>query len=473
MKRDRMELWNRWLSLVNQLKAACNRKKTFFWLITVLIGFTIKSDFFGVTSIARGVGLLPCYYTCLLNFFNSSAVNLETLEHLWVNLILRQFNGIVRVNGRCLIVGDGIKIGKEGKKMPGVKWLHQDSESNSKAEYIMGHSIQVAAILAMGLCTYFAIPLVGKIHEGIRFNCKDNRTLLDKMLEMLIGLKITEAFYFIADKYYCSGRFMKQLVSKGIHLVTMMKKNAVGYYPPSTPQKTGRGRPKKYGKKIKLFDLFKTELAFVKASMPGNEKIIIEYCVMQLLWRPLGGLAQFVFVRHPEKGLAIVMSTDLTMDPLSMIFIYSLRFKIEVLFKQAVHQIGAFMYRFWLKMMAPKQRGRSNKELQFSPKKFKEKVVKKLHAYHLFIQLGFIAQGLMQYLSIHYNQVVWKSFGSWLRTIRQNALPSEKVVAMAMSKTYIEFLVDGTKNIIFKKFLRYRIDIYQLQPSIYQQRDAA
>ena len=89
--------------------------------MTVLIGFTIKTDFYGVTSIARGVGLLPNYYTCILHFFSSTAIDLEKLQILWTNLILSEFTGIVRVNSRFIIVGDGIKIGKEGKKMPGVK----------------------------------------------------------------------------------------------------------------------------------------------------------------------------------------------------------------------------------------------------------------------------------------------------------------------------------------------------------------
>ena len=104
------------------------------------------------------------------------------------------------MNGRGVIVGDGIKIGKEGKKMPGVKLLHQDSQSNSKAEYIMGHSLQVIAVLAQGLSTYFAIPLVGQIHEGIKLSCGDNRTLLDKMLELLLGVNLTSGFYFVADR---------------------------------------------------------------------------------------------------------------------------------------------------------------------------------------------------------------------------------------------------------------------------------
>lgn len=327
-----------------------------------------------MTSIARGFGLLPCYYTCLLHFFNSTAVDLRKLQWLWIHLIFSHFIGLVRINGRYLIVGDGIKVGKEGKKMPGVKWLHQESESNSKAEHIMGHSIQALAILAQGLRTCFAIPLVGEIHEGVRFYCQDSRTLLDKMFVMLIALNLPEKFYFIADKYYCSGRFMKQLIASGMHIITMMKKNAVAYYPAVQPSFKGRGRPKKYGKRVKLFDLFKTNLRFVSASLPNASKVTIEYCVVKLFWKPLGDFAQFVLVQHPSRGNSIAMSTNLTLNPLEIIAGYSLRFKIEVSFKQAVHQIGAFMYRFWLKIMAPKKRQSGDQQFQFSSPDFKKRL---------------------------------------------------------------------------------------------------
>jgi hypothetical protein len=467
-----MELWNTWMALVNQFKPACTRQRTFFWLVTILMGFTIKFDSLGATSIARGVGLLPGYYTSLLHFFNSTAVNLETLQSLWIKLVFNHFSGLVKINGRYLIAGDGIKTGKEGKKMPGVKWLHQESESNSKAEYIMGHSIQAISILARGLNTHFSIPLVGMIHEGIRFTYKDNRTLLDKMFEMLAELELPAPVYFVADKYYCSGRFMKQLISSGIHIITMMKKNAVAYYAPEAESKR-RGRPRKYGKSVKLFDLFNTDLNFITAPMPGNPSIMIEYCVIELFWKPLGDLAKFVLVRHPERGNSIPMSTDLSLGPMDIILGYSLRFKIEIMFKQAVHQIGAFMYHFWLKAMLPRKRGSKDLVLQFAPNDFKEKIAKKLNAYHLFIQLGFIAHGLMQYLSIHHHQIVWKKFGTWLRTIRSNTLPSEKVVALALSRTYIEFLIDDTIGCIFKKFLRKRADISQLQHSNFELKQAA
>jgi hypothetical protein len=44
-----------------------------------------------------------------------------------------------------VLVGDGIKIPKRGKKMPAVKLLHQQSESNTKPEYIMGFLCMLAA----------------------------------------------------------------------------------------------------------------------------------------------------------------------------------------------------------------------------------------------------------------------------------------------------------------------------------------
>jgi len=275
---------------------------------------------------------------------------------------------------------------------------------------------------------------------------------------MLISLKLPELCYLVVDKYYCSGRLMKQLVAKNIHIITMMKKNAIAYYPLEVSDSSkGRGRPKKYGHSVKLFTLFEGGLEFINSTMPENPKIVIEYAVKELLWKPLGSTVKFVFVRHPNKGNAITMTTDLSINPLELVFCYSLRFKVEVLFKQAVHQLGTFMYRFWLKAMVPTKRGqRKDKQLQFAPAAFKEKVKKKVNVYHLFIQLGCIAQGLVQYLSLHHDKAVWNSFGTWLRTIRDNTLPSEMVVCVAMKNTYFYFLHDDKESTIFKKFLRKR-----------------
>ena len=45
-----------------------------------------------------------------------------------------------------MYVGDGIKVGKEGRKMLGVKRLHQESEDVSKPEWIRGHYFNALTI---------------------------------------------------------------------------------------------------------------------------------------------------------------------------------------------------------------------------------------------------------------------------------------------------------------------------------------
>ena len=61
-------------------------------------------------------------------------------------------------------VGDGIKVPKCGRKMPGgVKLLHQQSGSNTKPEYIMGHSLQAVSLLVQAASSFFAVPLAVRI----------------------------------------------------------------------------------------------------------------------------------------------------------------------------------------------------------------------------------------------------------------------------------------------------------------------
>ena len=196
-----MELWIEWWNVVAQLRPACSRLRSFLWFSTCMAGMTVRSDLRGVTSVVRAMGLKESSYDRILDFFHGNALDVEVLTRTWVALLLKIHPAILRVNGRLLLVGDGIKVAKSGKKMPAVKLLHQESESNTKPPYIMGHSLQAVAILAGALESVFAVPLTSRIHEGVVFSNRDKRTLLDKMVLLLGSLQITDPFYFIADAY--------------------------------------------------------------------------------------------------------------------------------------------------------------------------------------------------------------------------------------------------------------------------------
>ncbi len=456
-----MCIWIYWYEIVKELRPAFRRQQTFMWFLVVLIGISIRSDLFGVTSIIRSVGLESCYYKRLLAFFHSTAVDLKYLTVLWTKIILKYFPNPIEFNGRPILVGDGIKVAKSGKKMPGVKSLHQESESNSKPEYIMGHSFQAIGILYGSAKNVFSIPLVSRIHEGIKFTPKDKKTLLDKMIVLLSELQISTPYYFVADAYYASKNMILPLLEAGNHLITRVRSNGVAYYPPTEEmQPKGKGRKKTYGEKTSLKNLLTKDELFINETSPvyGEEKVIIKYLSINLLWRPVGRLVRFVIVKHPNRGNIFLLSTDLELSPIDIIKIYGYRFKIEVSFKQILHTIGGYSYRFWMQKMAPTKRYSGDTFLHKKTEKYRDLVKKKINAYHLYVQVSIISQGLMMYLAVKCPLLVWSKFGSWMRTMKTDSYPSEFVVATALKNTFFEFLFSSNICSNLKKFIVEKLD---------------
>ena len=129
-------MWNEFISCLIQLRGAFSRKRTFYWFATIVISFVLRSDNLGVTSFVRGTKILPRCYHSLLNNFHSTAIKHNALLRLWIQLLLEILDPIM-VSGAYVIVADGLKVSKEGRKMPGVKSLHQESANNSKPEFII------------------------------------------------------------------------------------------------------------------------------------------------------------------------------------------------------------------------------------------------------------------------------------------------------------------------------------------------
>jgi hypothetical protein len=460
-----MSLWMYWWSAIWQLRPAFSRLQTFLWFACAVAGFTVRIETLGVTSIVRALNLNARCYNPLVDHFHSSAVKLDRLTALWGKLALRLFAHPLRVNGRYVLVGDGIKIPKCGRKMPAVKRLHQQSDTNTKPEFIMGHSLQAVSLLVHAASSLFAVPLAIRIHEGLVWSNRDRKTLLDKMIALLGIVAIDEPCYFVADAYYAAHKIVAGLLKQDNHLVTRMKSNAVAYIPHQHTGPRKRGRPRLYGDKIKLSSLLDDPKSLQQAPSPvyGENKVIIRYRVCDLLWRPAGRLVRFVAVVHPTRGACLLMCTDTSLDAIAIIRLYGARFKIELSFKQAVRQVGAFAYHFWMSDMKPLRRNNGNQHLHRSSPKYRDDVRRKIHAYHVHIQVGVICQGLLQYLAVAFPKLVWNSFGSWLRTIRPGIPPSELVVATALRHRLPEFLLDGGKTNIFTKFIGKRQDTRKMR----------
>lgn len=451
-------LWITWYNAVVELRGACSRYRTFVWMVIALVGFSIRSDMFGVTSFIRSGFVQPAKYHTFLHFFNSDGLKLKQLTALWVRLAVKRF-AAEQVDGYTVFIADGQKIPKEGKKMPGVKLLHQESDSNTKPAYIMGHSFQVISLLVKGMGTmFFAVPLMSRICEGIVLSNRDKKTQLDKL--MLLFQEIITALggipsLLIADSYYASQKIIHPLLSKGNHLITRAAINAVAYEPAPVVTEKKRGRPPKYGPKIKLSELFLKPELFTEVPSPlaGDHSVKIRFLTRNLLWRHANVAVRFVLVIHPSRGKIILLSTHLSLDPLEIIRLYSLRFKIEVSFKQAVHTIGIYTYRFWMKSMTPLKKRNGTQYLHKKSTEYRRKALLKIEAYHRYVQIGCIAQGLLMLLSVNHHTLVWNSFRSWLRTMKPNLNPSEMVVSMALRNSFPDFLLNEPDSTTLKKII--------------------
>jgi hypothetical protein len=250
-------------------------------MVLTLMGLCCRSDRAGVTSYIRVLGFGGEAYHRFLHLFHSKGIDLDRLTACWVQLCLVLFQPM-HANSRLVCLADGIKAPKEGRKMPAVKMLHQESASNSKPEYIMGHSFQAISLLVQATSGHVAaVPLTSRIHEGLIFSNRDSRTLLDKLAVLLFAIAsvLDRKVLLVADAYYASGKLIDQLLANGHQLVTRAKSNAVAYLPAPTPAQRRRGRPRLYGEKVRLKELAQQEAAFTSAPSPvyGESNVTLSY----------------------------------------------------------------------------------------------------------------------------------------------------------------------------------------------------
>ncbi|HDH12295.1 MAG TPA: hypothetical protein ENG83_08920 [Nitrospirae bacterium] len=60
--------------------------------------------------------------------------------------------------------------------------------------------------------------------------------------------------------------------------------------------------------------------------------------------------------------------------------------------------------------MTPLKRDSGNQYLHKTSKNYRKQIKRKIRAYHCYVQIGCIAQGLLLHLSMNFGTLVWDSF---------------------------------------------------------------
>jgi len=153
-------------NLLRALRPAFSRRATFVWFVLVFAGFLTRGDTFGVSSIVRALWLTPACYPCLLHFFHSAAWSTATLLGQWWQWLDRELAAASGGGERIVLLGDHTKSVKDGRRIPEVTTLHQDSETGSKPTFFRGHHWGCLCLLLRAGRRCFATPLWAEIHRA-------------------------------------------------------------------------------------------------------------------------------------------------------------------------------------------------------------------------------------------------------------------------------------------------------------------
>jgi hypothetical protein len=441
--------------LLTTFRSLFTRHTPWVLFCVVILGFIGIPHLEGLSSWCRFWRMEGADYHRLLHFFHSSAWCLDGLITHWSHLVLHQ-QVAVTVQGRAVLLGDHTAVVKDARRMPGVVTLHQESETQSKPSYFRGHYWGVLGLLVGAFAEAFCLPLEARLHQGFaHLNPEESSptnhdTQCVALVQMALNfvrrhhtpsLLVLDAFFAIGPVFELANSLWSiALQQPSLFILTRAKKNYVAYHAPQAPSPRRPGRPRTYGVKVKLAEVFTTcQAQFLSAPCHVYGRVeTISYLALTLVWKPIKGPIRFIFA-ITSRGSIVLMCNDLALDPLTALSLYCARVRIETMFAMLKGVLDAFTYRFWSTYLPRHSRApKKNAAIQSPQAQHLPSVHATWDACERFVTLGCIALGLLQLVAVKFPGQMWASYTQFLRT-RSRALPSERTVKAILAR---ELLTD-------------------------------
>lgn len=253
------------------------------------------------------------------------------------------------------VLGDDTVHKKTGRKVEGAKSC-RDAVRSTKKRVVYAWGLQIVLLCLLVRPPWGGEPLALPINMRLYRKRPDKNTgksTLDLMHEML--LEIMDWFpdrliYFVGDGFYAS---LAGRIPSGIHLVSRIRHDAAIYKMPPKHGTGKRGRPRQKGKKLPTPEEIAAtakDWKVVKTNERGEEgeRLVL---VRHVVWHRVmpGKCIRLVISRDP-KGVEkddFFFTTDLTMEPGTLVSRYFDRWSIEDTFRNGKQFLGIEQPQSW------------------------------------------------------------------------------------------------------------------------------
>jgi hypothetical protein len=140
--------------------------------------------------------------------------------------------------------------------------------------------------------------------------------------------------YVITDGYYSKKKFLDGVRALGMHQIGKLRADAHVRYLYNGPKRSGPGRPKTYDGKVHWAERSRFEPLDV-----GEEHLVLYHQVVNHVQFKCD-LHVLLIIDTRTKRQAVLFSTDVTLDALTLYRYYKARFQIEFLFRDAKQFTG-------------------------------------------------------------------------------------------------------------------------------------
>lgn len=263
----------------------------------------------------------------------------------------------LQVHGAFLAVVDTLLIAKNGHKMPGVQTWKDYSGNADRGDRIRGHHWALLGLIGFSPLwgRYLCFPLLMQLISGQLNPCQfivdpngvaTLATFWDCVLPLIwqLHLHLNQApLRVVADAYFGKAPFIQPLLTEGIHVITRLRKDAVGWDDPSPDQRSDAKRGKKW-KLAQLLDHLPVEM--VSVHLYG--KLVTVKAVCREVWlRDIDRKVKVVVIEGIKEPV-ILISTDLALAIAQIIEIYGARFTVEIAIRDLKGHFGLADYQCYL-----------------------------------------------------------------------------------------------------------------------------